>query len=76
MLVAGILVVLIVILGVLYYIILKQSAPTPTPKVVVPTPTVTAPTPTVTPTDEELLNTEVPNPATDQADLESETQGL
>lgn len=81
LLVAVILVVLIAVLGVLYYIIMQQSQkPEPTPQIQ-PTPT-SVPNNTLmqevspTPSDEEVLNTDLPDPLEDQKTLEKTMEGL
>ena len=79
--VAFILVTLIIVLGALYYIIMKQSTGQPaktTPPVQqqVIQPTTPPVTPTVTPTDEEILLTPVPNPDSDSTQLNTDIQGL
>lgn len=81
--VAIILVVLIVVLGVLYYFIISQSsnsATTTPPTQPTPTPVVEtnmiAPPVSPTPSDEEVLDEELPDPAEDQSTLETTTEGL
>lgn len=81
LLVAVILVVLIVVLGALYYIIINQSTKAPaTPTYTKPKAanTLVAPTtiPTVTPTDDEILNSEIPDPTTDGTELNQDATGL
>jgi uncharacterized protein HemX len=83
LLVAIILVALIVVLGALYYIIIKQSGQTASvPTYPTPTPAQTtnsiAPdvSVTVTPTDDEILNSQVTDPATDATELNQAATGL
>lgn len=79
-LVAGILITLIAVLGVLYFIILKQSS-SPATSVPVKTQTAVKPTtppvtPTVTPTDDQILNSQVSDPSQDATQLNQDAQGL
>jgi hypothetical protein len=80
LLVAVILAILIIILGILYYAILKQSTGTtakaPAPQAVVQPTTAPVVTPTPTPTDEQILNSEVPDPSQDATELNQDAQGL
>lgn len=78
--VAVILVVLISVLGIIYYMIIKQSTATPKPVVVtqpVVTPTIAPPTPTPSPTDEQILNdTSITDPSTDITPLQQDATTL
>ena len=77
--VAVILVVLISVLGIIYYMIVKQSTSTPEPAVVTKpasTPTPIPPTPTPTITDEEILDTELEDPATEITPLQQDATSL